>query len=75
MNAVAILLALASLLQQAESQAMNDARAKFRAQDYGVAAQLFEAVTRDEPDNGQAWYLYGYSLHALGITRMRWRSM
>jgi hypothetical protein len=29
-------------------------------------ALLFETVTRDDPDNGQAWYMLGYSFHALG---------
>lgn len=66
MNLPALLLSALSLLQQGESQAMVDARAELRAQNFPAAARLFETVTREEPDNGQAWYLYGYALHAAG---------
>jgi hypothetical protein len=66
MKTLAMLLGLLAWLQQAESAEMTEARTKLRAQDYTGAAELLEAVTVSEPNNGAAWYLYGYSLHALG---------
>lgn len=40
------------------------AQARMQAQDYAGAAEILRGVCELQPENGQAWYLLGYSLHA-----------
>jgi peptidase M23-like protein/tetratricopeptide repeat protein len=53
---------------QSESPAMHDALALYRAGKFAEAAKAYETVTRQEPDNGTAWYQWGQSLWEIGET-------
>ena len=48
------------------AQTVATAIAKLQAQDFAGASADFEVIVAREPNNGQAWFLYGFSEHALG---------
>ena len=59
----------ANTVAQSESQAMTknpmaEANELFADQEWIEAAEAYRAVTRDNPENGQAWFRLGYALHA-----------
>ncbi|MEW6738142.1 MAG: tetratricopeptide repeat protein [Acidobacteriota bacterium] len=41
----------------------------FQRKDWNKAVPAYQAITKAEPENGQAWYRLGYALHALGQYR------
>lgn len=45
---------------------MAAANALFDAQKYAEAAKAYEAITKEQPKNAEAWFRLGYSLHVLG---------
>jgi tetratricopeptide (TPR) repeat protein len=45
---------------------MAEARRLFEAERYAEAVPLLQAITEREPQNGEAWFRLGYSLHVLG---------
>jgi hypothetical protein len=51
--------------QPSMSPKMAAANELYRQQRFDEAAKAFEAVTKDEPKNGRAWYFLGLSLHSL----------
>jgi tetratricopeptide (TPR) repeat protein len=67
---VALACSLGSFPVGAQTPAANqptpEADALFQAQKWDEAAKAYEAVTRQQPGNGRAWYRLAYSLHALG---------
>jgi murein DD-endopeptidase len=65
---VMTLLLPAWVLAQSDSQAMRDASALYKAGRYVEAAKAYEVVTKQEPDNGTAWYQWGQSLWETGET-------
>jgi tetratricopeptide (TPR) repeat protein len=46
--------------------AMQEADALYQAQKWAEAAKAYEAITKAEPSNGQAWYRLGVALQAMG---------
>ena len=51
---------------QTPSPAMQEAIAFMQAQKWAEAATAFEAVIKNEPANGQAWFQLGIARHSLG---------
>lgn len=54
------------LAQQTPSPKMTAANDLYKQQKFEEAAKAFEEVTKDDPNNGRAWYFMGMSLHSLG---------
>ncbi len=52
--------------QTQPSPAMQEALAFIQAQKWNEAAKAFEAITKSEPANGQAWMQLGVARHSLG---------
>lgn len=50
----------------ASTVTMAQAQALLRKQDHAGAAEAFRRITEREPENGRAWMLLGYCLHAQG---------
>jgi TPR repeat protein len=44
----------------------SGADALYKAQQWADAARAYDAITKREPANGQAWYRLGHSLHGAG---------
>jgi len=44
----------------------EEADALFKAQKWPDVAKAYEAITKNEPKNGRAWYRLGYALHSMG---------
>lgn len=51
---------------QMPSAAMQEANSLMQAQKWADAAKAFEAITKSEPANGQAWVQLGIARHSLG---------
>lgn len=51
------------------SPRMAAANELYREKKFAEAAAAFEAIARDEPNNGRAWYFLGMSLHLMGKYR------
>lgn len=54
------------LAQQTPSPKMVAANELFKQQKFEDAAKAYGEVTKDEPNNGRAWYFMGMSFHSLG---------
>ncbi len=52
--------------RQAEASLIEQARSLQRNGKWEEAAEAWEQVTKHDPDNGTAWFNYGYCLHAAG---------
>lgn len=69
---IAILIFLACLGHKLHAQTatpsakMTAANELYRQQKWQESALAFGEVTKEEPNNGRAWYLLGMSLHSLG---------
>ena len=50
----------------AASELVNEARQLMQENDFAEAAKLFAKATKADAENGMAWHLYGYCLHASG---------
>ena len=50
---------------QAQSPEMQEANTFFQAGDWPRAAQAYEAITKQQPANGLAWFRLGYALHSM----------
>ncbi len=44
-------------------QLRNDAEEQFVRSNFGEAAELYGELVKHDPDNGEAWFRLGYSLH------------
>lgn len=44
----------------------KEAMQHFQNQEWAAAAAAFEKLTKEHPDDGEAWYRLGYTLHAQG---------
>jgi Tfp pilus assembly protein PilF len=53
---------------QSASQASNmeEADALFKAQKWAEAIKSYEAITKNDPKNGRAWFRLGWAEHAMG---------
>ena len=45
---------------------MREATSLLQSQEFTEAAEWFQRVVKEDPKNGQAWQLLGYSLHSAG---------
>ncbi|HMS38843.1 MAG TPA: tetratricopeptide repeat protein [Pyrinomonadaceae bacterium] len=54
------------LAQQTLSPKMTAASELLKEKKWAEAVKALEEITKDEPNNGRAWYLLGTSLHSLG---------
>ena len=53
-------------LAQSVAPTAEEADALFKAQKWPDVAKAYEAITKNEPKNGRAWYRLGYALHSMG---------
>jgi len=67
---LALLLALPTLSAIAPAQervpTLQEASAHLQAQELPEAVAALEAICAAQPENGQAWFLYGYTVHMQG---------
>lgn len=67
--AILIIIAFTSLDVKAQtqtpSQAMQEAEALYKAENWPDAMKAYEAITKSEPGNGLAWLRLGSTLHSL----------
>lgn len=52
--------------EKAVDPAMAEAKVFLEQKNYAAATQKLDQLTSEQPDNGWAWMMYGYALHASG---------
>lgn len=58
--------ATVAMPRPADPPSMAEAQGLVQAGQFDKAAAAFEAIIEADPENGQAWFMLGYSLHAGG---------
>ncbi len=61
--------AKAATVEPATPSLQERAEAAYDKQDWLGAAELYEGVIEEEPENGIAWFRRAFAMHTLGLTR------